>query len=109
MVMSHTARAVAFTVVTLLPAAAAAQPLTFTWQQQPYCNRLTFTVTVTGQVFTLDGFDDGCGAAVRSTATGVATLNPNGSASLGISIIGSGGVCRIGVSLAAVAAALPLN
>ena len=86
------ARAIAFTVVTLLPAAAAAQPLgTFTWQQQPYCNRLTLTVTVTGQVFTLDGFDDGCGAAVRSTATGVATLNPNGSASLGISIMGSGG------------------
>ena len=29
--------------VTLLPAAAAAQTLgSFTWQQQPYCNRLTF-------------------------------------------------------------------
>ncbi len=92
MVMGLTARAVVFTVVTLLPAAAAAEPLgTFTWQQQPYCNRLTLTVTVTGQVFTLDGFDDGCGAEVRSTATGVATLNPNGSASLGISMMGSGG------------------
>lgn len=74
-VLRVTARVVALTVVTLLPAAAAAQTLgPFTWQQQPYCNRLTFTVTVTGQVFTLDGFDDGCGAAVHSTATGVASI-----------------------------------
>ena len=86
-VMRVSVRLIALAVVTLLPAAAAAQPLgTFTWQQQPFCNRSTFTVTFTGQVFTLDGFDDGCGAAARAAASGVATLNPNGSVSLGISI-----------------------
>ena len=91
-VMHVSVRLIALAVGALLPAAAAAQPLgTFTWQQQPYCNRLTLTVTQTGEVFTLDGFDDGCGAAVRATAIGVATLNPNGSATLGISITGSGG------------------
>ena len=86
--------------VTLLPAAAAAQTLgSFTWQQQPYCNRLTFTVTVTGQVFTLDGFDDGCGAAERLPASGVATINPNGSVSLGISIVSSGGAAHIDATI----------
>ena len=59
---------------TLLPSAAAAQTLgTFHWQQQPYCNRLTLTVTAGGGVFTLDGFDDGCGAAVRTPCQRAAT------------------------------------
>lgn len=74
----------------LMSSAAAAQPLgTFTWQLQPYCNRLTFTVTQSGSTFTLDGYDDLCGAGQRAAATGVATLNPNGTVTLGISIITS--------------------
>jgi hypothetical protein len=71
---------------------AAAQPLgTFSWQLQPYCNRVTFTVTQNGATFTLDGFDDRCGAAVRSAASGVAVLNPNGSVSLGFTIVAPDG------------------
>ncbi len=99
-VMRVSVRLIALAVVTLLPAAATAQPLgTFTWQQQPYCNRLTFTITFTGQVFTLDGFDDGCGAAERLPASGVAAINPNGSASLGISIVSSGGAAHIDATI----------
>jgi Chaperone of endosialidase len=67
---------------------ATAQPLgTYSWQLQPYCNRVTFTVTHTSGVFTLDGFDDRCGSAVRAPAAGVASINPNGSVNVGFSII----------------------
>lgn len=67
---------------------AAAQPVgTFTWQLQPYCNRVTFAVTQSGGVYTLDGFDDRCGVGNPAAATGVAALNPNGSVSLGLTIV----------------------
>jgi hypothetical protein len=91
-----TRRAILASVVVAVLAAvanpAAAQPLgTFSWQLQPYCNRLTFTVTQNGATFTLDGYDDRCGAAARSAASGVAVLNPNGSVSLGFTVIAPDG------------------
>jgi hypothetical protein len=89
--MHISGRLFAVALVTLLPTAATAQVLgTFTWQQRPYCNRQTLTATASGGVFTLAGFDDGCGVAVRAPVTGV-TVTPNGTVSLGLSIMASGG------------------
>ena len=50
---------------------ASAQALgTFRWQQQPFCNVVTFNVVQQGAVYQLDGFDDQCGgAASRAAAT----------------------------------------
>lgn len=50
---------------------AGAQPLgTFTWQLQPYCNRVTVNVRQDGAVYTLDGFDDQCGGGQRAPLNG---------------------------------------
>ena len=39
---------------------------TFQWQLQPYCNLVTVTVTQNGGLYTLDGYDDQCGAPTRA-------------------------------------------
>jgi hypothetical protein len=68
--------------------AAMAQPLgIFRWQLQPFCNVLTFVVTQSGSVYTLDGFDDQCGAPARAPASGTAVPNPNGTVALGINVV----------------------
>lgn len=65
-----------------------AQPVgTFTWQLQPFCNRLTVAVTQQGAVYTLDGFDDQCGAPQRAPLVGLATPNPDGSIGLGFHLV----------------------
>lgn len=72
----------------VLASSAAAQPLgTFAWQLQPYCNVVTVTVVQSGAVYTLDGFDDQCGAPQRAPVTGLATPNPDGSVGLGLTIV----------------------
>lgn len=77
-----------FAMMLCAPAAASAQLLgTFTWQLQPFCNRLTFVVIQAGPVYTLDGYDDGC-AGERRAAAGVASLNPDGTVSIGFSYLG---------------------
>jgi hypothetical protein len=74
-------------------ASASAQVLgTFTWQLQPYCNRVTATVTQSGGAFTVDGFDDQCGGATRIPAGGMATINPDGTVSLSLTMVGPIGV-----------------
>ena len=74
--------------VLLSPAAADAQVFgTFTWQMQPYCNRVTLTLTTTAGGFALSGFDDGCGAATKSSAVGVAVMNGDGTVGLNFTII----------------------
>jgi len=71
----------------LAPAAADAQVLgTFTWQMQPYCNRVSLTLTTTPGGFVLHGVDDRCGATVRGSASGAAVFNADGSVSLNFSI-----------------------
>ena len=71
---------------------------TFTWQMQPYCNKVTLTLTsVTGN-FTLDGSDDQCGAAKKASATGIGVFNPDGTVGINFTIVTSGGV---GVHVAA--------
>jgi Chaperone of endosialidase/Head domain of trimeric autotransporter adhesin len=73
-------------------AAASAQSLgTFTWQLQPYCNVVTVNVTGVAGVYTLEGFDDQCGAGTRAPLTGVATPNPDGTIGFGLNIVTSPG------------------
>ena len=80
------------TTVLSAPAVASAQSLgSFTWQLQPFCNRLTVTVTQNGSIYTLDGYDDQCGAPQRAPLVGMATPNPDGSIGLGFHIATSPG------------------
>ena len=65
-----------------------AQPLgSFTWQLQPFCNRVTVNVRQDGAVYTLDGTDDQCGAAQRAPLVGLATPNPDGTIGFGLNIV----------------------
>jgi hypothetical protein len=60
---------------------------TLTWQLQPYCNRVTLTITQNGGIYTLDGYDDQCGAAQRAPLVGIATPNPDGTIGFGLNIV----------------------
>jgi hypothetical protein len=63
-------RALVVSGVCLAASLAEAQPLsTFRWQLQPYCNVVTVNVTQQGAVYTMDGYDDQCGAARRSSGS----------------------------------------
>jgi len=71
---------------------ASAQSLgTFRWQLQPYCNVVTVNVTGTAGVYTLEGYDDQCGAPTRAPLTGVATPNPDGTIGFGFTVVTSPG------------------
>lgn len=59
----------------------------FRWQLQAYCNVVTLNVTAQGAVFTLDGFDDQCGAGQRASVVGIAFLNPDGSVGIGLTTV----------------------
>ena len=61
------------------------------WQTQPFCNRLTLTLTGTPAGFTVVGTDDGCGAPRKATVTGTIVLNPDGTAGLRVSVVSSEG------------------
>lgn len=64
---------------------------TFTWQMQPYCNKVTLTLTsVTGN-FRLDGSEDQCGATKKASASGVGVFNPDGTVGLNFTIVPSSG------------------
>jgi hypothetical protein len=72
---------------------AAAQTIgTFSWQLQPFCNVVTVTVVQQGASYTLDGRDDQCGTTERATATGIATLNQDGTIAFGLTIVPSSAV-----------------
>ena len=67
---------------------AVAQPVgTFTWQLQPFCNVVTVSVRQDGGVYTLDGYDNQCGATQRAPLVGLATPNPDGTIGLGLHIV----------------------
>jgi len=73
------------------PSQAAAQPFgTLHWQLQPFCNRVTATINQDGAVYTLDGFDDQCGAAQRAPLVGTAVPNPDGTVGLGFTVTVAG-------------------
>ena len=93
--MGHLKAFVGGTVLAVLAggaSAAEAQSLgTFTWQLQPFCNQVTVSVTQNGAIYTLDGYDDQCGAPQRAPLVGLATPNPDGSIGLGFHIATSPG------------------
>lgn len=60
---------------------------TFTWQQQPYCNRLTVTIAVNGEGYAVDGYDDQCGGALRASVAGTSVVNGDGTIGLGLAVI----------------------
>ena len=60
---------------------------TFRWQLQPFCNVLTVTVIQQGAVYTVDGYDDQCGAPQRAPLVGLATANPDGTIGLGLHLV----------------------
>jgi hypothetical protein len=62
---------------------------TFTWQLQPFCNKVVLTLTTVSTGFVLSGFDDRCGASPRLTASGQAVFNPDGTASVNLTIVTS--------------------
>lgn len=65
-----------------------AQPLgSFTWQLQPFCNRVTLQVTQAGSLYTAEGYDDQCGAPQRAPLVGTITPNPDGSIGIGLHIV----------------------
>ena len=65
-----------------------AQPLgTFKWQLQPYCNVVTVNVTGVAGVYTVEGYDDQCGAPNRAPLTGVGTPNPDGTIGFGLHVV----------------------
>lgn len=71
-----------------LASAASAQVLgTFNWQMQPYCHRVVLTLTGVTGTFTLDGFDDQCGASSRASAIGVGTFTATGDLTLNFTIV----------------------
>ena len=74
--------------VVLLPNAVYAQVFgTFAWQMQPYCNRVTLTLTNSPAGFTLSGFDDQCGAPSKGSAAGAAVFNADGTVGLNFIIV----------------------
>ncbi len=85
----HAATAGLFVAVIVFSVAAVdAQSLgSFSWQLQPFCNYLTVTVTQQGSLYTLDGYDDQCGAPQRAPLVGIATLNPDGTIGFGVHIV----------------------
>jgi hypothetical protein len=93
--MGHLKAFVGGTVLAVLAGGASAvqaQSLgTFTWQLQPFCNQVTVSVTQNGAIYTLDGYDDQCGAPQRAPLVGLATPNPDGSIGLGFHIATSPG------------------
>ncbi len=77
---------------------ASAQSLgSFTWQMQPFCNRVTVSVTQNGGIYTLDGYDDQCGAPRRAPLVGLATPNPDGTIGFGFHIVTVPGGAAVGV------------
>ena len=79
---------VAAGLVTLAASNASAQVFgTFTWQMQPYCNKVTLTLTSLTANFILDGTEDQCGATNRASAVGVATFNTVGNVTLNFTIV----------------------
>ncbi len=72
----------------LSPAGADAQVFgTFTWQMQPYCNRVTLTLTNSPGGFTLSGSDDQCGSGGKASATGVAVFNTDSTVGVNFTIV----------------------
>jgi hypothetical protein len=77
----------------LIPVVTSAQPLgPFSWQFSPFCNVVTLTAVAQGPFFSLSGTDDQCGAGVVGSVSGTATLRPDGTVAMGLTIVTDPGV-----------------
>lgn len=90
--MGRSVVCVVIAMLALGSANAAAQPLGgFSWRLAPFCNvvtvHVTQRVTAAGPVYALTGLDDQCGATVRATVSGTATLGTDGAIGMGLSIV----------------------
>lgn len=60
----------------------------FSWQMQPYCNIVTFTITQIPGGYTIDGNDNQCGVGGKlAGAAGMALINPDGTVGLEFTIV----------------------
>jgi hypothetical protein len=73
---------------------------TFRWQALPFCNVLTLTVVQVGTVFTLDGFDDQCGATTSASVVGTAFFNLDGTIGIGLTTIATPGGAPVHMDVA---------
>ena len=88
MIMRTRSARLGLVAASVFPSGAAAQSLgAFTWQLQPFCNKVTVNVVQTGAIYTLDGYDDQCNAPQRAPLVGLATPNPDGTIGLGFHIV----------------------
>jgi hypothetical protein len=62
----------------------------FTWQMQPFCNKVALTLTIVPTGYMLHGYDDQCGADARASAVGTAVVNPNGTVGLHFTVLRQG-------------------
>jgi hypothetical protein len=83
-VLKRTAASLAAAMVGLTTGPDAQELGTFRWQLQPFCNVVTLSVRQEGAVYTLDGWDDQCGAGSAGSVAGTAFLNPDGTIGLGL-------------------------
>ncbi len=61
---------------------------TFSWQTAVYCNIITLNIFQVGNSFALEGYDNQCSNTERrAPVTGTATLNPDGTAQLGMAVV----------------------
>jgi hypothetical protein len=84
------ARVVALSMLAVIvgPVVVSAQTLgTFRWRTEPFCNVLNVTVTQNGPAFTLDGFDEQCDGHPRLPVHGIAVPQPNGTITLGLTVV----------------------
>lgn len=80
-------------VVTCGATEASAQVLgTFRWQLAPFCNVVTLRVEQQGALYRLSGTDDRCGDPLAAAANGSAHVNPNGTATIALTVIRPDGI-----------------
>jgi hypothetical protein len=60
---------------------------TFRWQLMPFCNVFTYSVFQAGSGIVLSGSDDRCGASERAASFGAVSINPDGTAGIGVTTI----------------------
>lgn len=65
---------------------------TFRWQLAPFCNVVTLRVERQGALYQLSGTDDRCGDPLAAAANGSAHVNPNGTATMALTVIRPDGI-----------------
>lgn len=89
MVMARVRFTVAAVCMAVLASSSASAQVfgTFSWQMQSFCNVVTMTITQVPSGFTLDGYDEQCGALKRAGTVGMALINPDGTVGINFTIV----------------------